>query len=147
MSLIRGRSVLPVVQPGFSTSYRLLPIVSTSKKVIKGVETRRKYGRDLRPSQIAILGGGITGLSAAYFASRRFPSASITLLEESSRLGGLIGSIHATLENGNTMICETGPRTLRPHNPRAIATFELVSCMVAIESIPLDNLHIAYLPR
>ena len=37
---------------------------------------------------VAIIGGGITGLSAAYELERR--GISFTLLEASSRLGGLI---------------------------------------------------------
>ncbi|MEM7783452.1 MAG: protoporphyrinogen oxidase [Planctomycetota bacterium] len=41
---------------------------------------------------IAIIGGGITGLSAAYYASKLIPEASVTLFESSQRLGGVLQS-------------------------------------------------------
>ena len=39
---------------------------------------------------IAIIGGGITGLSAAYHAQVSFPGANIVLLESADRLGGVL---------------------------------------------------------
>lgn len=42
--------------------------------------------------KIAIVGGGITGISAAYELSKHNPKLEITLYERSSRLGGLVGS-------------------------------------------------------
>ncbi len=56
--------------------------------------------------KVLILGGGITGLSAAWYLSRRNPQAQITLLEKENRLGGWI---RTTRENG--FLFEKGPRT------------------------------------
>ncbi|HSX11166.1 MAG TPA: protoporphyrinogen oxidase [Chlamydiales bacterium] len=56
--------------------------------------------------KIIILGGGITGLSAAHALSRKYPDAQITLLEKENRLGGWIRTSH---EGG--FLFEQGPRT------------------------------------
>ena len=84
----------------------------------------------MSPSKIAVIGGGITGLSSAFHLSRRFPQAQIVLLEKSNREGGWIRSRRVEVKdaNGNTaqMLLEAGPRTLRP-NSKAI--LELVSML------------------
>ncbi len=56
--------------------------------------------------KVLILGGGITGLSAAWFLSHQHPNAQITLLEKTNRLGGWIRTCH---EGG--FLFEQGPRT------------------------------------
>ncbi|PFH48136.1 hypothetical protein AMATHDRAFT_49748 [Amanita thiersii Skay4041] len=67
------------------------------------------------PRHIAVLGGGITGLSSAFHLSRRFPTAQITLVEKQKRLGGWIRSERLPcLPNGGSVVLEAGPRTLRP---------------------------------
>ena len=76
-------------------------------------------------SNIAVVGGGITGLSAAYYLSREFPNANITLIEGSARLGGWLQSTPVKVENG-TVLFEGGPRTLRASVPSALATLEIV---------------------
>lgn len=55
-----------------------------------------------------ILGGGITGLSAAWYLSRKVPEAHITLLEKENRLGGWI----KTCREGGFLF-EKGPRTFQ----------------------------------
>ncbi len=55
-----------------------------------------------------ILGGGITGLSAAWHIKKRDPRAKITLLEKENRLGGWIRTSH---EGG--FLFEKGPRTFQ----------------------------------
>lgn len=77
------------------------------------------------PQNIAILGGGITGLSSAFYLSKSLPSANITLYEASDRLGGWLRSKHVDMGNGK-IVFEQGPRTLRPHTPAALVTLELV---------------------
>ncbi len=54
-----------------------------------------------------ILGGGISGLSAAWFLRKKYPDAKITLLEKESRLGGWIRT-----ERG-AYFFEKGPRTFQ----------------------------------
>lgn len=56
---------------------------------------------------IAVVGGGITGLSAAYYARKwlrkRRIDAGITIIEETNRLGGKIRTLHRdgfTIEQG-----------------------------------------------
>ncbi|KAK7734664.1 oxygen-dependent protoporphyrinogen oxidase [Botryosphaeria dothidea] len=62
----------------------------------------------------------------AFYASRRFPDASITLFERTQRLGGIMGSIQARVGN-TSIISDTGPRTIRANAPRAIVTLDLVT--------------------
>lgn len=78
------------------------------------------------PPNIAILGGGITGLSSAYYLSQQLPAANITLYEATESLGGWLRSRHVDVGNG-TVVFEQGPRTLRPHTPAGLVTLELVT--------------------
>ena len=74
-------------------------------------------------SRVAILGGGISGLSAAYFLAKKHANPSkITVIEASSRVGGWMHSIRS--ESG--AIFEQGPRSLRPAGPSGAATLKLV---------------------
>jgi len=58
--------------------------------------------------KIAILGGGISGLSAAWYLLKKDPRLEISLFEASSRLGGWIES-----KNQDGFIFELGPRTFQ----------------------------------
>ena len=79
------------------------------------------------PQSIAILGGGLTGLSSAYHLSRRFPTSKIILLERQARLGGWVRSNRIELPQiGASVLLEAGPRTLRPNGKSVL---ELV-CLV-----------------
>lgn len=55
-----------------------------------------------------ILGGGISGLSKAWFLSKKYPQVKITLLEKENRLGGWI---RTSREGG--FLFEKGPRTFQ----------------------------------
>ncbi|MBS0621129.1 MAG: protoporphyrinogen oxidase [Verrucomicrobia bacterium] len=55
-----------------------------------------------------ILGGGISGLAAAWYLSRKAPSLDVILLETTDRLGGWMHTDHTT-----GFHFEKGPRTLR----------------------------------
>ncbi|KAI1077931.1 Protoporphyrinogen oxidase [Whalleya microplaca] len=79
--------------------------------------------------KIAVVGGGITGLAAAYYASKRYPSASITLFESSNRLGGIVESTHVSIDKNTSVVCERGPRTLRANAPRAPVTYDLIHAL------------------
>lgn len=69
-----------------------------------------------RPREIAVLGGGITGLTAAHYLARHAKNANITLYEASSKLGGWV--------EGKTMQVGDGEndRVLFQHGPRMLRT-------------------------
>ena len=69
---------------------------------------------------IVIVGGGIAGLSAAYYAAKKDPNAHITLLESSNRWGGKITTDRVTFDDG-TFIIEGGPDTFLATKPYATA--------------------------
>ena len=74
----------------------------------------------------AVLGGGITGLAAAYYLTREIPTAKITIYEGSDQLGGWLRSKRVDVEQG-TVLFETGPRTLRSNTPAGMVILEMVS--------------------
>ena len=78
------------------------------------------------PFDIAVIGGGIAGLCAAY--SARLPGGEqprVMLYESSDRLGGWINTKHVDVGSG-AAVFETGPRSLRPHGVSALYTSDLV---------------------
>ena len=68
------------------------------------------------PRSIAVLGGGLSGLSSAFHLSRRFPTTKVTLIEKQTRLGGWVRSQRVTIKENVSILLEAGPRTLRPNN-------------------------------
>jgi len=62
---------------------------------------------------VAVVGGGITGLVSAYILSRQ--NTNVVLIEESTRLGGKI----ATEKHGDFLV-EAGPESLVRHKPAAL---------------------------
>ena len=72
---------------------------------------------------VAVLGGGISGLTAAYRLAQIQPTPKrIILLEASSRLGGWVHSSR----NEDGVMYEHGPRTLRPTGAVGVTTLNLV---------------------
>lgn len=83
---------------------------------------------------IAVLGGGLTGLSSAFHLSRRFPGSRITLVEKQKRLGGWVRSDRVQIPGKEaTVLLEGGPRTLRPNAPSVL---ELVRTMCKVRKHP-----------
>lgn len=76
---------------------------------------------------IAIIGGGIAGLSAAFHLSTRLPSTRIQIHEASHRLGGWIQSSRSFEEP--RVLVEHGPRTLRHTGIPGLCTLELVKML------------------
>jgi len=72
-----------------------------------------------------IIGGGIAGLSTAFYLSKQTGVSRIVVLESSKRLGGWID----TTRNGDGTIYEHGPRTIRPKGPQGANTLELVETL------------------
>lgn len=72
---------------------------------------------------IAVLGGGLAGLTAAYYLKREgFNNQSIHIIEANSRTGGWIQSS----VDGNRSIIELGPRTIRGRGNSANNTYNLI---------------------
>jgi protoporphyrinogen/coproporphyrinogen III oxidase len=69
-------------------------------------------------NRIVIVGGGIAGLSAAYYATKKIPHAQITLIETSDRWGGKITTDRLPIEDGHFII-EGGPDTFLATKPYA----------------------------
>jgi oxygen-dependent protoporphyrinogen oxidase len=73
------------------------------------------------PTNIAILGAGISGLATANALSRSLPNAKITIYEAADRVGGWMRSERIDVADGS-IIFEKGPRTLRPHTAAGMTT-------------------------
>ena len=77
--------------------------------------------------KIAILGGGISGLAAAYRLLDKVKDPSgITVLESSDRVGGWLQSF--VTEEG--AVFELGPRSIRPAGNAGMATLKIVGTSV-----------------
>ncbi|PVV04671.1 hypothetical protein BB560_000819 [Smittium megazygosporum] len=84
-------------------------------------------------SLFTVVGGGISGLSTAYYLSKLLKASSnqssqkITLIEGSDRFGGYIRSESHSLPDGTSVLYEKGPRTLRlGKSNEALATLDLI---------------------
>lgn len=74
-------------------------------------------------SKFLILGGGISGLTAAYSLLKKVADPSnISIVESSSRLGGWIES----KRHADGAVFEHGPRGLRPAGPNGRASLKMV---------------------
>lgn len=91
-------------------------------------------------STIGVLGGGISGLSAAYYLARFGPSSNkVVLIEGSKRVGGWVRSQRvgpgfypspATAAEHNKqdgIVFEGGPRSLRPVGVSGAIMLDMVS--------------------
>ena len=88
------------------------------------------------PDHIAVLGGGISGLTTAFYLGRRFPNTRITLLEQDSRVGGWIQT--ETVDLGpkyGKVVLEAGPRTLRPVSKPLLELVRVVVLEVLVDSL------------
>jgi oxygen-dependent protoporphyrinogen oxidase len=82
--------------------------------------------QDNSGGKYAILGGGITGLSAAHYLTKFLPDAKVTIYESTDRLGGWLRSDPVEVEGGEVYF-EQGPRSLRPNvSGSGLAVLELV---------------------
>ena len=92
-----------------------------SKLWFTGYMPRPGDSTSRRRIRIAVVGGGISGLSTAYFLSQRLTpdQAEILLLESSDRWGGLIVS-----ESSGRYLLEGGPDSFITQKPEALALCE-----------------------
>ncbi|KAJ7126250.1 hypothetical protein C8R44DRAFT_781451 [Mycena epipterygia] len=93
------------------------------------------------PKHIAILGGGITGLSSAFHLSRRFPSSTITIIDRNKRLGGWASnSERVQLPGGRgSVVLEGGPRTLRPASNSVLELIHLLGLSDSVITTPKSS--------
>lgn len=104
---------------GLSTAFKLrsshFSSTSTASTLCKSTlsSTKRSYASVTHSHDIAVLGGGITGLATAYFLTQQLPRAKITIYESGDRIGGWLSSKRVDVKGGNVLF-EAGPRTLRP---------------------------------
>lgn len=82
-----------------------------------------------RAQNIAVLGGGISGLATAFNLSKDLPQAKITIFEANDQPGGWVDSERVEVNDGK-VIFEWGPRSLRPDiMGNGLATLRLVRVM------------------
>ncbi|KAI7904351.1 protoporphyrinogen oxidase [Cokeromyces recurvatus] len=91
-------------------------------------------------TSVAVLGGGISGLSTAYYLSRLAPkSTKIILIEGKDRVGGWIQSRRVSpgkydsknhlpklSQEDDSILFEAGPRSLRPEGPNGVILLEML---------------------
>ncbi|KAK0458730.1 uncharacterized protein EV420DRAFT_329043 [Desarmillaria tabescens] len=85
---------------------------------------------------IAVIGGGLTGLSSAFHLSRRFPNALITLFEKHNRLGGWVRSERVDVGPSQQMVLEAGPRTIRPNAKSILELVHLLGLKDSLITVP-----------
>ena len=71
-------------------------------------------------TQLIVIGGGIAGLSAAYYAHQKAPTAQIVLLEAGEGWGGKIATERVNFDDGQFII-EGGPDTFLATKPWGVA--------------------------
>jgi hypothetical protein len=115
--------------------YRSAVETTTSYKLRTALGIRHPQYRTFasvaeKQPNIAVLGGGITGLASAYFLTQEFPNAKITLFEAKETLGGWVKSTKIDVGDGEVMF-ESGPRSLRPQAPAGTIALKLVRIILS----------------
>ncbi|XP_065083231.1 protoporphyrinogen oxidase [Ochlerotatus camptorhynchus] len=89
----------------------------------------------------AILGAGISGLSAGYYLLKKGLPNPAVIYEASNRIGGWIRTDRF---NEDGFVFEAGPRTIRPKGPAASNTLDLIEEVgLAEEVYPIYSNHVA----
>jgi len=89
---------------------------------------------------VAILGGGITGLAAAYYLKKECKFVTPVILEKSPRLGGWVQTLYKNDGPNDRFQYECGPRTIRPAGMSGMNTLDL------LEEIGMQN-QVQYVTR
>lgn len=71
-------------------------------------------------NRVIVIGGGIAGLSAAYYAYKKIPDVQVTLIEAGSQWGGKISTDRVPFDDGQFII-EGGPDTFLATKPWGVA--------------------------
>jgi hypothetical protein len=85
----------------------------------------RCYSTDTKPFNAAVIGGGITGMTAAWRLCQDPKCTKVTLYEKSPRLGGWLQSEKVEVEGGH-VVYEYGPRTVRASKDTSMPIVDLV---------------------
>ncbi|XP_047664852.1 protoporphyrinogen oxidase isoform X2 [Tachysurus fulvidraco] len=89
---------------------------------------------------VAVLGGGISGLSACYYLSKSAHVSKVVLLEATGRFGGWIN----TTRREDGAVFEQGPRGVRPAGAVGRNTLNLLSDLgLEHEILPVPHDHVA----
>ena len=98
------------------TSWALNPVTQKSFQKLQLDLDEEPYAprSEINPDakDVAVLGGGITGLATAFELARILPNAKITIYETAKKLGGWMDSEIVPVRDGEVLF-EWGPRTLR----------------------------------
>jgi len=92
---------------------------------------RNDIDRSFKMGSHVIVGGGIAGLSTAFYLLKQPSVKRIVVLESSSRLGGWID----TTRNKDGTIYEHGPRTVRPVGPQGANTLQMIEELGLVDSV------------
>ncbi|KAI1501796.1 hypothetical protein F5X99DRAFT_381717 [Biscogniauxia marginata] len=117
---MRRLSTLLVANAALQRSIGSRELSRRSARIARG--RRQSYATikasDGTTRNIAILGGGITGLTTAHYLVRHATNVHITIYEAANRLGGWIDAEHVSLGKGNRsdVLLQRGPRMLRSGN-------------------------------
>lgn len=85
----------------------------TDNRTRRTPATTRPYAT-APPGDVAVIGGGMAGLTAAYYLARRLPASSrLTLYEGAEELGGWVHTNKREAPGGGVVHFEKGPRMLR----------------------------------
>jgi hypothetical protein len=121
ISISASRPPSPGARPrrAYSHSHRHAQFDAAHVRNVPLSASRRRYSTQSNSNSnrdIAVVGGGLTGLTTAYYLAKQLPStAKITLYEGSDRLGGWIRTDRVPVDVDGvkgTVSFERGPRTL-----------------------------------
>jgi oxygen-dependent protoporphyrinogen oxidase len=80
------------------------------------------------PLNIAVLGGGLTGLTTAWYLARELPKAKITIYDAGKRMGGWIDTVREEVETPDgrrgTVHFERAARMIKPQAGGRIAKWD-----------------------
>lgn len=115
------------------------PISNASKSLVKKVvepiinHLVREDQYRLASFNYAVIGGGISGLSTAYYLQRAFPNAQVTLYEGTDRIGGWLRSFEK-----DGYLFEGGPVSLRGGR-QGLETWRLIEELGLEDQVLLAN--------
>lgn len=126
--------------PLYTTCTSLAPSRATAAALSISSTKKRSYASSTttHSHDIAVLGGGITGLATAYFITQQLPRAKVTIYESGDRIGGWLSSKRVDVKGGNVLF-EAGPRTLRPNANGVLAARLIQELDLGKETIFTQN--------